>query len=531
MIRKTAEPVFKPYVMGQVRLLPASYDEMIEPGHLVRVVNDAIDQLDLSPLLAQYKGGGTSSYHPLMMLKVLVYAYTQKIYSSRQIAKALRENIYFMWISGDNQPDFRTINNFRSSRLKDVIDEVFAEVLEYLIEQGKVKLKHYFVDGTTIEANASKHKVVWAKSNAKYQKRVRQQIGELLNQIEAENDAEQAEYGEEDLEERGGPGDEELNSTELKARMEKLNQRLREKGQTKPESKASRKALRKLEKDYLPRLERYEHQAEILGERSSYAKTDPDASCLRVKEDRGKEKSWPKPAYNVQCGTEDQFIVGFSVHPQSSDTVCLIPHLEQVRKNTGGHLPQKIVADAAYGSEENYAYLEEHHAESFLKYTTFYQDTHHYRDPGVLRAHQFRAEHFQYDPKTDTFFCPAGKSLKFQYASKKTTTTGYVVEQRYYECGECADCPLKSQCTKAVGNREIHVSLRLLAYRKKARENLTSEEGKQLRAKRSVEVESVFGHLKQNMGLRRFRLRGLEKVKTEFGLFSIAHNMKKLAAQ
>jgi hypothetical protein len=219
------------------------------------------------------------------------------------------------------------------------------------------------------------------------------------------------------------------------------------------------------------------------------------------------------------------------VHPQSSDTVCLIPHLEQVRKNTGGQLPQKIVADAAYGSEENYAYLEENHAESFLKYTTFYQDTHHYRDPEVLRARQFRAEHFQYDPKTDTFFCPAGKSLKFQHASKKTTATGYVVEQRYYECEECTGCPLKSQCTKAEGNREIHVSLRLLAYRKKAREKLTSEEGKRLRARRSVEVESVFGQLKQNMGFRRFRLRGLEKVKTEFGLVSIAHNMKKLAAQ
>jgi transposase len=99
MIRKPAVAVFKPYIMGQVRLLPPSYDELIEPGHLVRVVSDAIDQLDLSPLLAQYKGGGTSSYHPLMMLKVVVYAYTQKTYSSCQIAKALRENIHFMWLS------------------------------------------------------------------------------------------------------------------------------------------------------------------------------------------------------------------------------------------------------------------------------------------------------------------------------------------------------------------------------------------------------------------------------------------------
>ena len=185
MKRKPAAPVFKPYTMAQPQLLPPSLDELIEPEHLVRVVNAAIDQLDLRPLLAQYQGGGTSSYHPQMLLKVLVYAYCSKIYSSRRIAAALRENIHFMWLSGGNRPDFRTINDFRGQRMKGVIDEVFAEVLEYLIEAGYVQLEHYFVDGTKIEADANQHKVVWAKRTARYQQRVREQIGELLQQIEA----------------------------------------------------------------------------------------------------------------------------------------------------------------------------------------------------------------------------------------------------------------------------------------------------------------------------------------------------------
>src|SRR4030067_1143026 len=129
MKRKPAAPVFKPYVMNQPHLLPPSYDELIEPGHLVRVVSEAIDKLDLSPLLAQYKGGGTSSYHPQMLLKVLVYAYCSQIYSSRRIAAALRENIHLMWLSGGNRPDFRTINDFRSQRMKAVLDEVFDEVV------------------------------------------------------------------------------------------------------------------------------------------------------------------------------------------------------------------------------------------------------------------------------------------------------------------------------------------------------------------------------------------------------------------
>lgn len=259
--------------------------------------------------------------------------------------------------------------------MKGVIDEVFGEVLGYLIEAGKVKLETYFIDGTKIEADANKHKVVWAKRKNTYQKRVRVPIEELLKQIEAENEAEQAAYGEEDLEERGGSegGGGEMDAEHLRARIEKLNQRLRERPQREEESRAARKALKKLQDDCLPRLEKYEQQPQMLAGRSSYAKTDPDASCLRMKEDRGAEKPWPKPAYNVQIGTEGQFITGFSVHNRAGDTPCLIPHLEQVRKNTGGRLPNKIVADAAYGSEENYAYLEQHHVENFLKYNTFYQ--------------------------------------------------------------------------------------------------------------------------------------------------------------
>jgi transposase len=529
MKRKPAAPVFKPYVMNQPHLLPPSYDELIEAEHLVRVVNQVIEKLDLSVVIAKYKGGGTSSYHPQMLLKVLVYAYCKKIYSSRKIAAALRENIHFMWLSGESQPDFRTINDFRGSRMKGIIDEVFAEVLEYLIEAGYIKLEQYFADGTKIEADANKHKVVWAKRKENYHKRVREQIGELLRQIEQANEEEQAEYGDEDLEERGGNGSEEVNSERLRQRIEELNQRLRMSQEPTQETRATGKALKRLTQDCLPRLEKYEQQSETLAGRSSYAKTDPDASCMRMKEDRGAEKPWPKPAYNVQVGTEGQFIVGFSVHGRAGDTACLIPHLEQVRRNLRGRLPRQIVADAAYGSEENYAYLEQHGAENFLKYNTFYQDTHHYRNPEVLRSHQFRSTHFRYDPETDTFLCPADQRLHFQYASRYTTDNGYVTDRRNYECFECTQCPIKGQCTRARGNRKIRISFRLLDYRQQARANLTSEQGIRLRAARSTEVETVFGHIKHNMGFRRFHLRGLENVKTEWGLVSIAHNLRKMA--
>ena len=515
--------------MNQVALMPPSYAEKIPVDHLVRVVNEAVEKIDLSSLLAQYPGGGRSSYHPKMLLKVLVYGYAEKIYSSRRIAKALRENIYFMWISGESTPDFRTINDFRGSRMKAVIDEVFSAVLEHLIAGGHVKLEHYFLDGTKIEADANKHKVVWAKKRDNYHQRVQTQIKELLKHIEEVNDEEQAEYGDDDLEEMGGNGQSEVNSELLQKKIDELNQRLRERLSNKKDSRPVRKALKKLEGDCLVRLKKYEEQARMLKGRSSYARTDPDASCMRMKEDRGAEKPWPKPAYNVQIGTEGQFVVGFSVHARAGDTVCLIPHLENLRTHLG-RLPKNVVTDAGYGSEENYAYVEQHNLGNYLKYNTFYQDTHHYRKPELLRKRQFQAENFDYDPDQDEFICLAKNRLTFQYASRYTTDNGYVTDRRLYECHACNECPLKGECTRAKGNRKIRISFRLLDYRRQARANLTSEAGQSLRARRSIEVEPVFGIIKHNMGFRRFHLRGLEKVKTEWGLVSIAHNMKKLAA-
>jgi hypothetical protein len=392
-----------------------------------------------------------------------------------------------------------------------------------------VKLEHYFLDGTKVEADANKHKVVWAKKRETYHQRVQEQIHDLLKHIEAVNQEEQDEYGDEDLEEMGGHGQAGVNSEALQKTIDKLNQKLREQLQHPKKNASARKDLKKLEKDCLVRLKKYEQQEQVLAGRSSYAKTDPDASSMRMKEDRGAKKPWPKPAYNVQIGTEGQFIVGFSVHGRVGDTSCLIPHLENLRSHLG-RLPENLITDAGYGSEENYAYVEQHHLGNYLKYNTFYQDTHPFRKPELIRKRCFLAENFPYDREKDEFVCPAHQRLHFETTTRITTDNGYRSERRIYTCEACAECPLKPECTRARGSRKIRVSFRLLEYRRQARVHLTSEEGQRLRAARSTEVEPVFGIIKQNMGFRRFHLRGLEKVRTEWGLVSLAHNMKKLAA-
>jgi transposase len=526
MRRKIGHPVFKPYIQNQLSLMPPSLDEMVPADHLVRVINQAIDQLDIEPLLKHYKGGGSSSYHPRMMLKVIVYAYSEKIYSSRRIAKALRENVNFMWLSGRNTPDFRTINHFRSSRMKEVIDQIFAQVLEYLIEQSYVQLENYFVDGSKIEANANKHKVVWAKRMNKNRDRLQEKIQELLAQIEQVNAEENAAYGDKDLEEAGGVGSGNgggMDAAKLAEKMAELNRRLAEQ----PEDKALKQAAKLIEKDYLPRMQKYEEQERILAGRNSYAKADPDATCMRMKEDRGAEKAWPKPAYNIQLGTEGQFVVGFSLHQRTGDPGCLIPHLEQTQMRLG-RLPKNIIADAAYGSEENYDFVERHQLGNYLKYNTFHQEQLKHRKPELIRKKLFQAESFPYDEARDEFICPNHKLLTYLGARKVRSNNGYQSERREYGCAECAECPLKAECTTAKGNRSIYISFRLRAFREQARQNLTSELGQKLRAERSTEVETVFGQFKHNMGVRRFLLRGRQKVHNELGLHCLAHNLRKV---
>ena len=198
-----SKQVFKPYTQQQVMLLPPSLEELIPENHLVRVVNRTVEKLNIQPLLATYQGDGASAYHPLMLLKVLVYAYLTKVYASRMIAKALTENIHFMWLSGMSTPDFHTINNFRSSRLRGVIDDVFGSMVFFLLEQGYIDLEQYFVDGTKLRADSNKHKVVWAKNTKRYKQKVQQKIKGLLVEIEQANAKEQEHYGDHNLEELG----------------------------------------------------------------------------------------------------------------------------------------------------------------------------------------------------------------------------------------------------------------------------------------------------------------------------------------
>jgi len=214
--------VYKPYKQYQPMLLPMNLEEMVPAEHLVRQVDEIINRIDTSAMDKQYQGGGTSAYHPVMLLKVILYAYSQRIYSSRQIAKALRENIHFMWLSRMNQPDFRTVNRFRRVILRETIEGLFTQLVEELQILGLVDFEQYFVDGTKMEANANKYSFVWKKSTENYKAKLQENVKGLLDEVDAIQEWEDGVYGDRDLNEI--EGGKEITSEDLQRVADKLNE-------------------------------------------------------------------------------------------------------------------------------------------------------------------------------------------------------------------------------------------------------------------------------------------------------------------
>jgi len=515
------KPSFKPYNQGQITFLPPSLEELIPEDHIVRVVDSTIDNINTKPLYDKYEGGGASSFNPVMMLKIIIYAYTQKIFSCRKIAKNCRENIMFMWLSGMNMPDYITINRFRSERMKDVILDIFAEVVALLHSKGYIQLENYFLDGTKIESSASKYSWVWGKNTKRFKEKLREKCVELFEAIEEIERQDNLEYGEEDLKELRAGKD--IDSQAIKEMAERINEKLEQK----PTDRKLKKAKKLIETDYLPRMEKYEEQERILEERRSYSKTDHDATFMRMKEDHMRNGQL-KPGYNVQIGTENQFIIGYSIHQRPGDTSCMKEHLERA-KEILGNLPVNLIADAGYGSEENYEYLEKENITGYVKYNTFHKEASKKWKKDIVRV-----QNWEYNEAEDYYICGYGRKLTFAYEKKQKSDNGYISTIRVYTGEDCSGCPYRDKCIKSEkpeANRKIYINRRLNELKEKAKANLNSEKGLKLRSLRPIEDETVFGDIKGNLGVRRFLLKGLEKVDIEWGLISIAHNMRKMFAK
>jgi transposase len=500
--------VFKRYVQNQPMLLPPSLEEMVPGNHPVRVVNEVIERVDITALERSYKGGGTSSYHPRMLLKVVVYAYLRNIYSSRKMEQACAENVHFMWLAGGAKPDHNTINDFRSKRLKGQLKEIFNQVVMLLAEQGAITLKEAVLDGTKIEANANRYTFVWGKAIKVSRERIRRQLKELWTYVEQVYADEENQPNEPDFEA--------INPEAVKRTIEDINEALKEK-EIDPKVKQK---LNYAKKNWPQKLAEYDKKEKILAGRNSYSKTDKDATFMRMKEDHMKNGQL-KPGYNVQASTEKQYIINYTLGQTTSDTSLLKKHIDEHILSYGAP-PENLTADAGYGSEENYQALEERGIRPFVKYNYFDKEQNEKnRDP-------FHADNLHYDTGSDTYICPIGQPMRYVGDKRRRTPNGFLQTHRMYQALNCDGCPMRGPCFKAKGDRIIQRSPNLVRYKQKARELLTSDEGIEKRKQR-WQVEAVFGNIKQNKGFRRFNLRGIEKVNIEIGLLAIAHNLQRFS--
>jgi transposase/IS5 family transposase len=509
---KSLKIKFKSYQQNQIMALPPTFDELIDKNHPVRVVNRVIDEINLDPLLKKYKGGGSSSYHPRMLLKVLVYGYLCNIYSSRKIESATKENVNFMWLAAMEKPDHNTINRFRSSRLKGVIKKVFSQVVMLMVNSGHVDLQMIYTDGTKIESVANRYTFVWGRSIKANKQRILSQLEELWDYTQK--------IAAEELKDTTPTRFDSVDPEQVRKTINEIDQALKDK----PVSPKIKQKVKYAKKNWPDKLDQYEQQEKIMGERNSYSKTDPDATFMRMKEDR-MLNSQLKPGYNVQISTNDQIITHYTIHQNPTDTKTLKPHLESFEQEYG-MLPKEITADAGYGSEENYEYLDQRHVEAYLKYSYFDKEQ---REKEKAKP-PFHVDNLYYNPLENCYYCPMGQKMAFIGTKIETTEAGYQKIVSRYQPQNCHGCPLRGACHKSNNNRVIEVSHRLNELKAKAKERLISARGKIHRSKRPVDVEPVFGIIKQNKGFRRFYLRGLNKVGIEFGLLALAHNLKKWAA-
>ena len=498
-------------------VLPLSLEGCIPEDDSVRLLSHLVEELDCTMLYRAYSSRGRkSAIDPKIMFKILTYAYSQNIYSTRKIEQACKRDINFMWLlAGAKAPDHATIARFRSFYLSVACEDLFSQLVLLLARKGEILFQNIFIDGTKLESCANKYTFVWKKAVLKHEARMFKKIQncvDALNYIWIANLTVSEDNTIEDL----------------RKVIAFLRHKQDVEGIVFVYGRGKRKELlqRYIEtfEMFLGRQIKYDcHNSHFKG-RNSYSKTDPDATFMHMKDDHMRNAQL-KPGYNIQIGVESEYIVGANIFQDRNDFGTLIPFLTNLENQLKVRYIN-IIADAGYESEENYLFLEKQEQTPYIKPQTYEQ-----WKKRSFKDKIGRRENMQYDQEADIYTCYNRKQLRKKGTGKKKNSTGYEAEITYYECDDCSDCPCRDKCTKSKYNKRIQVSKTFIAKREVSQKNITSEHGTKLRMNRSIQVEGAFGVLKQDYGFQRFLMRGKTKVKTEILLLCFGYNINKYHAK
>ena len=458
---------------------------------------------------------GRNRYNPVDMLKTVLFAFADKGYCSlRELEDRCRVNTRYMYLMNWETPSYHAFGDFINEVLGDKIEDIFKEINEKIFTSEHVDLTHLYIDGTKLEANVNRYRWVWKKATEKSRYRLFARITTLLEEINSEINwsgleiKTNAEYVPEYLSEI-------LSSY---AALYQLDEKdfVRGKGKHKTVQQRQYEQL----KIYMHKLEEYREKLCICGEdRNSYAKTDHSATFMRMKKDHmGNDQLLP--AYNIQIGVADEYIAVMDVNHYRADMDCFVPLMEKFN-DLYGFYPTYPVADAGYGSYNNYLYCEQHGMKKYMKFTMYDKETKDKR----YREDPYRAENFRIDPE-GIMRCPNQKAFHFRYR-KNVKGNKYGRQEEIYECEDCSDCPYAAKCKKASGNRTVRINEELTAMHREVLNNLNSIQGALLRMNRSIQAEGTFGIMKYDRSYKRIVRRGINSVKLEVFLVSIGHNLYK----
>ncbi len=462
-----------------------------------------------------YRPVGRPGYSRVNMLKTVLFGFMDMGYAAlRALEDRCKVDLRYIYLMDGEQPSYRTFGYFINNELRDSIEDIFKAVMEYIREWEGVDMEHVYIDGSKFEANANKYTFVWKKGTEKSRYRLFEKITGELDEMNGElacfglHIETNTEYSPEQLDE--------VTARYAEAVGVDPNALARGRGHHKrPEQRHYERLLY-----YAGKLREYVEKLKICGsERGSYSKTDRGATFMRVKRDyMGNDQLLP--AYNVQIAVADEYIVAVKALQYRSDMDCFIPLMEEFHKLYGFY-PKYPVADAGYGSFNNYLYCQEHGMEKYMKFPMYEKET---KDK-KYREDPFRAVNFRTDADGD-LVCPNNRKFRFAYR-KSVKGNRYGRQEEVYECEDCSGCPYAQQCKRTEKNRTIRMNEELSAIHEEVLGNLNSIHGALLRMNRSIQAEGTFGIMKQDRCYRRTVRKGLKNVQSELFLASIGHNLYK----
>ncbi len=498
--------------------IPVEIEKILDITDPVITFNEVFNHID--PI--KYFAGrgcreGRPRYDLIKLLKVVLFAYMEnsKI-SLRAIEQKCKTDIRYMWLlERCPAPSHMTIANFINDILSETIENIFVDINAYIFEKDHVDRSKVYIDGTKIEANANKYTWVWKKACLKSRDKIYKYLTALIQEL---NEGILGRFGVaiESREEYA------IEYVEEIIRQFSVVTGIDEHSFVSGRGHHKSPEQRQFEKlnGFLKRLKKYAEQIEICGnDRNSFSKTDHDATFMRVKRDyMGNDQLLP--AYNMQIGVCDEYIAVVDAKQYASDMDCFVPFMDKFKRFYGEY-PMYPVADAGYGSYNNYLFCERHGIAKYMKFSMFEKER---KDP-KFREDPFRAVNFKHDAEGN-LICPEGRKFIFSH-NQHIRGNQYGRTEEFYRCESCEGCSQRSKCCKGANERTIRINQELTDIHHEVMENLESELGIALRTNRTIQAEGTFGTIKWNRSYKRVQRRSIKAVILEFTLISIGFNLYK----